>query len=715
MKFTLFAPIITACALAANARGPLPEENPFSRPSTLPYQMPQFDRIKEAHFIPAFEAGMAGQREEADKIAHCAEAPTFENTLVALERSGRLLARVSRVFYNLNASDTNDEMQKIDTEIAPRLTAHQDAISMDPDLFARIKALYEKRDALGLDAESAQLLHRYYVQFVRSGALLSEADKTALKKLNKELSTLTTKFKQNLLKGARSGAVEVDDIARLDGMSPEQIGAAAEAAKARGLKGKWLITLQNTTTQPPLEQMTDRAMRERVYRASIARNIGGKFDNTALVAKIVKLRAEQARLLGYSSCAAYLLEDQSAGAPEAVNKMLGQLGPAALLKAKNEAADIKKLINEQAGKEGIKPFELQPWDWAFYAQQARKARFNFDDAQVKPYFEMERVIRDGVFYAAQMLYGLTFKERTDLPVYHPDVRVYEVFNEDGSKLGLLLRDDFKRDNKDGGAWAEYIVDQAGLLGQKPVLINNLNIPKPPAGEPALLTLDEVETLFHEFGHALHGLFSNVKYPLLAGMNVPADFVEYPSQINEMFMRDPATLAHFARHYLTGEPMPQTLLEMVLAAQTYGAGFGTFEYVAAAMLDQAWHQITAAEAPKAADVMAFEEAALKSNGMDYGPIPPRYHTPYFAHAFSGGYQASYYAYIWSEVLARDSGEWMRRHGGLTRANGDLFRAKVLERGRTAEPGIMFEQFYGGPPEIGPLLEYRGLTLPKTETN
>ncbi len=714
MKFPFFAPLIAACALATNARSPLPDENPFSRPSSLPYQLPQFDKIKEKHFIPAFEAGMAEQRKEVDKITHCAEAPTFDNTLVALERAGRLLSRVSRVFYNLNASNTNDEMQKIDTEMAPRLTAHQDAISMDPDLFARIKAIYQQRGELALDGESAQLLHRYYVQFVRSGALLPEAGKIELKKLNKELSTLTTRFKQNLLKGVKSGAVEVDDAARLDGMSPEQIGSAAEAAKARGLKGKWLITLQNTTTQPALEQMTDRAMREHVYRASVARNNGGEFDNTALVAKIVKLRAQQARLLGYPSYAAYLLEDQSAGTPEAVNKMLGQLGPAALLKAKDEAADIRKLIEAQALAAGVKPFELQPWDWAFYAQQARKARFSFDEAQIKPYFEMERVIRDGVFHAAHILYGISFKERTDLPVYHPDVRVYEVFNEDGSPLGLLLRDDFKRDNKDGGAWAEYIVDQAGLFSLKPVLINNLNIPKPAPGQPALLTLDEVETLFHEFGHALHGLFSSVKYPLLAGMNVPADFVEYPSQINEMFVRDPEMLAHFAKHYLTGEPMPPALLKMILSAQTYGAGFGTSEYVAAAMVDQSWHQITAAEAPKASGVMAFEEAALKKAGMDYGPIPPRYHTTYFAHAFSGGYQAAYYAYIWSEVLARDSGEWMRGHGGFTRANGDLFRTKVLQRGRTVEPGIMFEQFYGGAPQIGPLLEYRGLTLSETGT-
>lgn len=715
MRISLLTPLIFACALAANAQVPLPEENPLSRPSTLPYQLPHFDKIKEAHFIPAFEAGMAEQRKEVDAIARSTETPTFENTLVALERSGRLLSRVTRVFDNLKSANTNDEIQRIDTEMAPRLTAHGDAINMDPDLFARIKAVYSRRDSPGPDAEAAQLLSRYYKEFVRSGALLPEADKAVLKKINEELSSLTTKFDQNLLKGEKAGAVVVDKAADLDGMSPEELGAAAEAAKERGLGGKWLITLQNTTAQPPLEKLRSRAMRERVYRASIARNNGGEFDNTALAAKIVGLRAKQAALLGYPSYAAYSLADESAGTTGAVNKMLGLLGPAALLKAKSEAAEIQKLINAEARAAGTKPFPLQPWDWAFYGRQARKARFDFDDSQVKPYFELERVLQDGVFYAARLLYGLSFKERRDLPVYHPDVRVFEVFDEDGSPLGLLLRDDFKRDNKDGGAWMESFVDQSGLFGLKPVVTNTLNIPKPQAGQPALLSFDEVETLFHEFGHALHGLLSSVRYPRLAGLNVPADFAEYPSQINEMFMREPAVLAHFARDYRTGEPMPDALLGKVLSAQTYGEGFGTFEYVAAAVLDQAWHQLSASAAPPPAGVMAFEEAALKKLGMSYGPIPPRYHTPYFSHAFSGGYQASYYAYIWSEVLARDTGEWFHRHGGFSRANGDFFRAKVLSRGRTLEPGAMFEQFYGRAPEIGPLLEYRGLTLPKTGLN
>ena len=711
MKISIFTLLLAVCPLCANAQA-LPPENPFSAPSTLPYQVPPFDKIKDAHFLPAFEAGMAEQRQEVDAIAKNTEAPTFENTLVALERSGRLLSRVSRVFYNLNSSDTNDERQKIDTEMAPRLTAHGDAISMDPALFSRLKALYEGRGALGLDAESAQLLDRYYRQFTRSGALLSETDKTALKEINKTLASLTTKFDQNLMKGAKNGAVVVDSAAELDGLSPGQIGAAAEAAKERGLAGKWVITLQNTTIQPPLDQLKSRALRERIYRASIARNNGGEADNTALVVEIVKLRARQAKLLGYANYAAYSLEDESARSPEAVNKMLGQLGPAALLKAKSEAADIQGLIDAEAKAAGVKPFTLQPWDWAYYAQKARKARYSFDEAQVKPYFELDRVIKDGVFYAAQVLYGLSFKERADLPVYHPDVKVYEVFNADGSQLGLLYRDDFERPNKDGGAWMESFVDQSGLFGLKPVVTNNLNIPKPPAGQPALLTLDEVVTLYHEFGHALHGLFSDVKYPALAGLSVPADFAEYPSQINEMFVREPEILAHFARHYQTGEPMPKALQDKVLAAQTYGEGSGTSEYVAAAMIDQAWHQLSEKETPPVSRVMAFEEAALTKNGMSFNPIPPRYHTPYFAHAFSGGYQAAYYAYIWSEVLARDTGNWFHRHGGLTRANGDFFRAKVLSRGRTLEPGVMFEQFYGGAPEIGPLLDWRGLTLPKT---
>jgi peptidyl-dipeptidase Dcp len=705
--------LLAGCALAASAQTPQTPDSPFSQPSTLPYQLPPFEKIKDADFRPAFEAGMAQQRQEVDAISRDAAPASFDNTIVALERSGRLLTRVSKVFFNLNASNTDDEMQKIEAEMAPKLAAHQDAIMLDAALFARVDALYRQRDGLGLDAESAQLLERYHKQFLRAGARLSEADKAALKQINKDLSSLTTQFEQNLLKATKESAVVVDNAAQLDGLPAEQIGAAAEAAKDRGLTGKWVISLQNTTIQPALEQMKNRALRERVYRASSARADGGSADNTAVVAKIVELRAKQAALLGYRDFAAYALEDEAAGTAAAVNKMLAQLGPAGLLKAKSEAADIQRLIDAQAKAGHTASFKLQPWDWAFYAQQVRKARFNFDDAQVKPYFELDRVLKDGVFFAAHELYGITFKERMDLPAYRSDVRVFEVFDADGSSLGLLLRDDFKRDNKNGGAWMDSFVDQNGLFGQKPVVINNLNISKPTAGQPVLLTFDEVTTMFHEFGHGLHGLFSHVKYPLLAGTSVPPDFVEYPSQFNEMWAREPAVVANFAKDYRTGEPMPKALLDKVVAAQNFNGGYDATEYLAAAMLDQSWHQIPASRAPSASGVMAFETKALKDAGMSFGPVPPRYHTPYFAHPFSGslGYAAAYYAYIWSEVLARDTGYWFHTHGGISRANGDFFRAKVLSRGRTLEPEALFEQFYGQPPNIEPLLEYRGLGSPK----
>ena len=702
--------ILLTLLLAAGAFA-APAPNPFFAPSELPFEMPAFDRIKDADFAPAFEAGMAQQRKEVDAIAHDPAAPTFENTIVALERSGRLLTRVSKTFFNLNASNTDDAMEKVETEMAPKLAAHQDAIMLDAALFARIEALYQQRETLSLDPESTQLLERYYRNFVRAGAKLSEADKAQLKKINQELSSLDTQFEQNLLKNAKNGAVVVDDVKQLEGLSPEQIGAAAEAAKTRGLSGKWVISLQNTTIQPPLEQLKDRSLRERVYRASIARGIGGEADNTALVSKIVALRAKQAALLGYRNFAAYALEDESARTPEAVNKMLAQVGRPALAKARSEAAELQKAIDEQARKDHTASFKLQPWDWAYYARLVRKAHYDVDDDQVRPYFELDHVLKDGVFYAAHELYGVTFKERKDLPVYRPEIRVFEVFDADGSSLGLLIRDDFKRDNKNGGAWMDTFVDQSGLLGEKPVVINNLNIPKPAAGQPVLMTYDEVTTMFHEFGHALHGLFSHVKYPLLTGTAVPPDFVEYPSQFNEMWAREPRILAHFAKDYRTGAPMPKALLDKVLAAQQFGEGYATTEYLEAAMVDQSWHQIAEKDAPAAAGVMAFEQKALDRAGMTYGPVPPRYHTPYFAHAFSGGYAAGYYAYIWSEVLARDSGEWFHTHGGISRANGDFFRAKILSRGRTMEPGELFEQFYGRAPEVGPLLEYRGLASPK----
>ena len=682
-------------------------DNPFMQPSTLPFELPPFDRIRDADYLPAFQAGMRQQLSEVARIAHNPQPATFDNTIVALERAGQLLNRVDTVFGRLNASNTNPQMQEIDTEMAPKLTAQEDAIHLDPALWARVAGLYEKRSSLHLDPESLQLLRRYHTEFVRAGARLTAAEQTRLRALNTEISSLTTRFKHNVLKATAAGAVAVDDLKDLEGLSPEQIGAAAQAAAARGLTGKWLITLQNTTNQPALAQLTNRALRERIYKTSIGRGLGGATDNTVVIARLVKLRAERAALLGYANHAAYQLEDESAGNPEAVREMISQVAPAALARARAEAADIQKLIDAQARASGAPSFALQPWDWSFYAQQVRKARYDFDQARVAPYFELDHVLLDGVFYAAHELYGLSFKEHRDLPVYQPDVRVFEVFDADGRPLALFLADYFARDNKQGGAWMAAYVSQSQLLHHKPVVANHLNIAKPQAGQPALLTFDEVTTMYHEFGHALHGMLSSVRYPKLAGTAVPRDFVEYPSQYNEMWAREPSVVAHYARHYQSGEPMPPELLDKVLASQKFNQGYATTEYLAAALLDQAWHQISPAQAPGAAEVPAFEQAALKDSGLDYSPVPPRYHSTYFSHIFESGYSAGYYAYLWSEVLARDTGQWFHTHGGLTRANGDYLRTRVLSRGRSEDPQVLFRNFYGRAPEIAPLLEYRGL--------
>ncbi|CAN5425525.1 M3 family metallopeptidase [soil metagenome] len=710
--------LLAACAHpnepVVHAKTPVPSvlpaaaSNPLLQPSTLAYHLPPFDKIKDADFRPAFDAGMVEQRKEVDAIAHDPATPTFENTIVAIERSGRTLARAAKAFFNLNVSIGGPAMEAIESEMAPRLAAHQDAIALDAALFARIDAVYGRRATLGLDRESAQLLDRYEKQFVRAGARLSDADKATLKQVNQELSTLTTQFRQSVLKSTKDGALVIGDAAELEGLSGEQIGAASEAAKARGLAGKWVLTLRNTTLQPALAQLTHRDVRERLFQASVTRSIGGDADTTKLVSQIVLLRAKQAALLGYPSYASYALAEETAGTPEAVFAIFGKLVPAAVLKAKSEGADIQALIDAQAKKAHTQPFRLAPWDGAFYAEQVRKARYDFDDAQVKPYFELNQVLQEGVFFAAHELYGITFKERKDLPVYQADVRVFEVFDADGSSMALLLLDYFGRDTKQGGAWMDTYVDQSTLFGEKPVVVNNLNVPKPASGEPALLTFDEVTTMFHEFGHGLHGLFANTKYPMLSGTAVPPDFVEFPSQFNEMWAREPVVLAHYAKHYKTGEPMPKALVDKILAAQTSGQGFATTEYLAAAMLDLSWHQLGAAQVPAPDKVMAFEAAALKKDGVDWPPVPPRYHSPYFLHVFaSSGYAAGYYAYIWSEILARDSGAWFHAHGGLTRANGDVLRAKILSRVRTEEPSVLFQSFYGGPPTIEPLIAYRGL--------
>jgi peptidyl-dipeptidase Dcp len=703
-----------AAPAPAPAPAPPVRENPLLKPSTLVDSLPPFDQIKDEDFEPAFTAGMAEQRAEVDAIAKNPEAPSFENTIVALEKSGQTLTRVQKVFFNLNGSNTDDAMQALEEKEAPLLSAHNDAILMDSALFSRVDALWQKRDSLGLDPESAQLLARYHAEFVRAGAKLSDADKATLKDLNGQISTLQTQFEQNDRKLMKDSAVVVDDVAQLDGLSAAEVSAAAEAATARGLTGKWAFPLENTTIQAPLSELKNRELRERIFEASVGRGLPGSpiADNTAIVSKLVDLRAKKAALLGYPTFAAYALEDESAGNPPAVDAILTQLGAPALAQAKKEAAAIQAIIDKQAKAAHTKPFQAQPWDWAFYAEQDRKARFDFDESEVKPYFELEHVVKDGVFYAATQLYGITFTERKDLPVYNPTVRVFEVREADGTPIGLMMLDYFARDNKGGGAWEDTFVDQSGLFGSKPVVVNNLNIRPVAEGQPVLLTFDEVTTAFHEFGHALNALLSNAKYPMLAGTNTPPDFVEYPSQFNEMWAREPAVLANYAKHWQTGEPMPKALFDKVLAAANFGTGYGTLEYLEAASLDMSWHEIGVGQAPPPAGVMDFEAAALKKSGMLFPLVPPRYHTPYFNHAFAGGYEAGYYAYIWSEVLARDTGAWFHAHGGLTRQNGDAFRAGILSRGRTMEPGALFRAFYGKDPEVGPLLAYRGLA-PQTQ--
>jgi len=690
--------MLAALTMGSGARAAdLSPDNPFAKPSALPFELPPFDRIHDQDYAPAFKAGMALQLAEIANIAGNPEPATFDNTVVAMERSGELLNRVNLAFSNLISANSDDALLTLETDITPKLAAHEDEIYLNAKLFARIDALYDQRDRLQLDPESRQLLERYHIDFLRAGARLGAAEQRRLRRLNQQIAAVTTKFRQNVLKAGSSGAIVVDDVAQLDGLSPEQLSSAAAAARERKLPGHWLIALQNTTTQPWLAQLKNRALRERIYRASIERARGGKYDNTVVITRLVRARAERARLLGYASYAAYALEDQTAQDPAAAEKLLQQIGDAALRAARRDAAELQQLAG----------FAPQPWDWQYYAEQLRRQRYDFDDARIKPYFELNRVIEDGVFYAAHELYGLNFRERHDLPVYEPDVRVFEVSDADGSPLALFLGDYYARDGKQGGAWMDNFVNQSTLLGQKAVVANHLNFPKPEPGEPTLLSFDDVIALFHEFGHALHGMLSNVRYPYLSGTSVPNDFVEYPSQFNEMWAREPAVVAHFARHYQTGEPLPAALLEQVIASQQFDEGFRALEYVEAALTDLAIHQLPAEGVPAADQLLAFESTALKTRGLDYAPIPPRYHFPYFLHIFSNDYAARYYSYLWSEVLARDTGAWIHAHGGLTRANGEVLRAKILSRGRSEEPQLLFRDFYGGPPDVGPLIEYRRL--------
>jgi peptidyl-dipeptidase Dcp len=680
---------------------PAASANPLLTESDLPYHIPPFDRIKDEHFKPAVEKGIAEQLKEVEKIAGNPEKPTFDNTIVALERTGVLLDRAQRTFSNLNSANTNPVLQKTETELAPKLAAHTDAIRLNPALFARIQSLYDARETLGLDAESKYLLERYYKDFVRAGAKLSETDKTKLKAINTELATLQTKFEQNVLKEKNASSVVVETRAELEGMTDNQIAAAAAAEKDEHQEGKFVLRLQNTTGQPALVSLKNRALRERLMKASLARNSkGGEFDNRDVVSRISRLRAERATMLGYPNHAAYQLEDQTASNVPTVNKLLGELAPPAVANARREIADIQGVIDQEGAQ-----FKLAAWDWDFYSEKVRKARYAFDESQLRPYFELNHVLLDGVFFAAGKLYGLTFKERHDLGVYQPDVRVFEVYDQDGQPLALFLGDYYARPSKRGGAWMSAYVQQSDLFGTKPVVANHLNIPKPPAGEPTLLTLDEARTMFHEFGHALHGMFSHVKYPRFSGTSVPRDFVEYPSQVNEMWRDWPEVLKNYAKHYQTGEPMPAELLDKVLASDKFNQGYKTVEYLSATLLDQSWHQLTPEQVP--ADTLAFEADSLKKAAVDLPEVPPRYRSTYFSHIFTSGYSAGYYSYIWSEVLDADTVEWFKQHGGLTRENGDRFRAMLLSRGGSEDALNLFRNFTGGEPYIAPLLKRRGL--------
>jgi peptidyl-dipeptidase Dcp len=706
---------VAASAAAAPAKAADAMANPFYAPSSLYLHAPAFDKIKDSDYLPAFNEGMRQQLAEIDVIANNKAAPSFDNTIVEMERSGQLLSRVAATFFNLTGANTNDTLEGIQRELSPKLAAHNDAIVLNGGLFDRVKALYDKRDSLGLDAESKRVLERYHTDFVRAGAQLNEADKIKLKAINAELATLSTTFSQNLLKETNASAVLVDKLSDLDGMSEAAITAAAknakdaaaeaikagDAAKAKSLEGKYLVALVNTTGQPPLASLKNRDLRRRLFEASVNRaSHGGEFDNRGVIIKLAKLRAERAALLGYPNHATYVLEDETARTTQAVNKLLSDLAPAAVANAQVEAADMQKIIDAEKGG-----FQLAAYDWAYYTEKVRAERYNFDESQLKPYLQMDNVLQNGVFYAANQLYGLTFKERKDLPVYDPDVRVFEVFDKDGKTLALFYADYYARSNKRGGAWMNEYVSQSGLMGTQSVVANHLNIPKPAAGQPTLLTWDEVTTAFHEFGHALHGMFSNVKYPRFSGTNVPRDFVEYPSQVNEMWADWPSILSNYAKHYQTGAPMPKELLDKVLASSKFNQGFATTEYLAAALLDQRWHQLAANEIPS--DALAFEAAALKSEGVDYAVVPPRYRSTYFSHIWGGGYSAGYYAYLWSEVLDAGSVEWFKTHGGLTRANGDHFRDTLLSRGGSSDAVGLYRTFTGAEPDVGPLLKRRGL--------
>jgi peptidyl-dipeptidase Dcp len=691
-----------APSTSSSASAPaLPSTNPFAAVSTLPFQAPDFGRIHDADYEPAINAGMAKNIAEIDAIASQTAAPTFENTIVAMERSGDLLTRVSKVFFAITSANTNDTLQSIQERVAPKLAAHSDAIYLNDKLFARVKSIYDRRDALGLTPEQKSLVELYNRNFVRAGANLSESDKTKLRALNQEESKLTTDFQNKLLAATKAGALVIDDVKQLEGMSEGQIAAAADAAKQRGLTGKWVISLQNTTQHPAQTSLKNRATREKLFMASTMRaERGDSNDTRGIVKRLAQLRADKAKILGFPNYSAYALDNQMARTGANAEKLLTDLAPAAVKKARFEAAQQQALIDKQGGG-----FKLAPWDWQYYSEQVRKEKYALDESETKQYLELDRVLKDGVFYAANQLYGLTFKERKDLPVYHPDVRVFDVFDADGKPLALFYADYFKRDEKGGGAWMDTFVDQNAITGTKPVVFNVANFSKPAAGQPALLSFDDVTTMFHEFGHALHGMLSNANYPSVSGTATPRDFVEFPSQFNEHWALEPKVFANYAKHYKTGALMPQTLVDKIRKAGTFNQGFETTEYLEASLLDLAWHTLPPGSPQQ--DVDAFEAAALKRYNVSMTEIPPRYRTTYFSHIWAGGYASSYYAYLWSEVLDHDAYAWFVENGGMTRANGQKFREAILSRGSTMNVADLYRAFRGREPDVKYLIKERGL--------
>lgn len=696
--------LVTGCLLVSTGSS-MKAENPLLSKSPLFLEAPVFNEIKVEHYKPAFEVGMAEQKKEIEAIANSTEKPTFDNTLVAMERTGETLKRVAAVFFNLTNSNTNPELQAVEEEIAPILSSHFDDINLNKKLFARIQAIWNDRNILDLNEEQKRLLEEQHQSFVRAGAMLDDAAQTRVRQINEEMSKLTTQFQNNLLAATKERAVIVDDVKQLDGMSDAEIAAAAEAAKQKGQEGKYLISITNTTRQPILTPLKNRDLRKKVWEASAYRAMGqnGGVDNRPLVIKLAKLRAEKAALLGFASHAEYALQNQMAKKPEAAFKMLSDLVPQVLAKTKAEAKEIQEFMNAD-GVAG----DVQPWDWEYYAEKVRKAKYDFDESLIKPYFELDSVLKNGVFYTFGRLYNVSFRERTDLPVYCEGVRVFDVLNKDGSVIGVFYADYIERDSKRGGAWMDSFVNQSRLLGQKPVVVNVMNISKAAPGEPVLMSLDQVQTMFHELGHGVHGLFSKVEYPTLSGTSVPRDFVEFPSTVHEDWAIEPVVLKNYARHYKTGETIPQEMLERAIAASKFNKGFDTLEYLSAALLDLGWHSMKADDVPTTPeDVEKTEAALLAKYGVNFAPVPPRYRTQYFAHVWSGGYSAGYYAYLWSEVLAADAFAYMATQGGLESNSGMEFREKILSRGATREVMQQYRDFRGSDPKVEALLERRGL--------